>query len=156
MVTERLFAIPQHGISTDDYYTPRWIFDALETQFDLDVAAPPGGISWLPASHYYTIEDDGLSQPWTGRVWMNPPYSNVTPWIHRFIDHGNGIGIVPLVRSKWLSRAWRQLDAIVIPDDLTIRFERPEGKPATISYPTAFVAMGATNSKAIEALGRVR
>ena len=31
-----------HGTS-DDYYTPPSVFEALNVQFDLDVAGPPGG-----------------------------------------------------------------------------------------------------------------
>src|SRR5690606_35780948 len=53
--------------ASDDYYTPAWLFDALGLTFDLDVASPPGGVEWVPAARFYTVEDDGLSQPWTGR-----------------------------------------------------------------------------------------
>ena len=51
--------------------------------------------SAVPANTKYTVFDDGLKQPWFGRVWMNPPYGRETPlWIQRFIDHGNGIALV--------------------------------------------------------------
>jgi hypothetical protein len=60
-------------------YTPRWVFDAMRLSFDLDVAAPVGGPRHVPAMRYYTPDDDGLSQPWDGLVWCNPPYSHFRP-----------------------------------------------------------------------------
>jgi hypothetical protein len=41
MNQEALFSMPQESFTTDDYWTPKWIFDALKVQFDLDVACPP-------------------------------------------------------------------------------------------------------------------
>lgn len=70
----RLFTLP-HAATTDDWYTPAWIFEAMDETFDLDVASPPGGIPWLPCRRYYSLEDDGLAQPWEGFVWCNPPFS---------------------------------------------------------------------------------
>ena len=57
---------------TVEWYTPKWIFDRLGIQFDLDPCQPVGGIDWIPANKYYTIEDDGLKQDWSGNVWLNP------------------------------------------------------------------------------------
>jgi hypothetical protein len=71
--TTHIFSTPQTEMTSDDYYTPPWIFETLGLTFDLDVASPPGGIDWIPARRYFTIADDGLSQPWQGFVWMNPP-----------------------------------------------------------------------------------
>ena len=69
--------------TSDDYYTPPFIFEQLGLQFDLDVAAPVGGVPWIPAANHYSILDDGLSKEWFGVVWCNPPYSDVTPWAKR-------------------------------------------------------------------------
>ena len=64
---------------SDEWYTPRLIFETMGLQFDLDVAAPITGSPWVGASNFYSIEDDGLAQPWSGKVWMNPPYSKPSP-----------------------------------------------------------------------------
>lgn len=64
-VQPALFGAPQTALTSDDYYTPAWVFERLGITFDLDVCAPPGGIPWIPAARYYTMEDDGLAQPWT-------------------------------------------------------------------------------------------
>ena len=45
--------------TTDDHYTPAFIFQALKLEFDIDVAAPVGGVAWIPAKKYYTLIDDG-------------------------------------------------------------------------------------------------
>jgi hypothetical protein len=80
-VTETLFMLPSDAyvVTSDDCYTPRWVFDAMRLSFDLDVAAPVGGPRHVPAMRYYTPDDDGLSQPWDGLVWCNPPYSHFRP-----------------------------------------------------------------------------
>jgi len=48
--------------------------------FTLDVAAAPHNAK---APVFYTREDDGLSLPWTGNVWCNPPYSNIYDWVDK-------------------------------------------------------------------------
>lgn len=50
-------------------------------RFSVDVAASPANAK-LP--RFYTFEDNGLEQSWAGeRVWCNPPYSNIRPWIEK-------------------------------------------------------------------------
>jgi phage N-6-adenine-methyltransferase len=48
--------------------------------FDLDAAAAPHNAK---APTFYTREDDGLSQSWSGRVWCNPPYSDCGAWVQK-------------------------------------------------------------------------
>lgn len=65
----------------DDRGTTPELFDPLHERFrfTLDVAAAPHNAK---CDRYYTREDDGLSQSWTGeRVWCNPPYSNIGEWV---------------------------------------------------------------------------
>ena len=77
--------------STDDWYTPPWLFHVMDVRFDLDVAAPPGGVDWIPAGRHYTTADDGLAQPWKGFVWCNPPYSAPYQWALKWVSHGDGL-----------------------------------------------------------------
>ena len=44
MTTTPMFHVEQSIETSDDYYTPREVFDLLGLTFDLDVAAPPGGV----------------------------------------------------------------------------------------------------------------
>ena len=78
-----------------DWYTPKWVFDALGLQFDLDPCSPKGGIPWIPAKHHYSLQDDGLKSPWFGLVWMNPPYGKYTgEWLKKMDTYRNGVALV--------------------------------------------------------------
>lgn len=80
--------------STDEWLTPKYIIDSLG-EFDLDPCAP-SEIFWLTAEKHYVKADDGLSLPWEGRIWLNPPYSR--PLINKFLEkmahHNNGIALI--------------------------------------------------------------
>ena len=54
--------------TSDDYYTPPFIFEALSLTFDLDVCAPVGGVPWLPAKRSLSMIDDGLTTNWQGLI----------------------------------------------------------------------------------------
>lgn len=126
--------------------------------FDLDVCAPPGGIPWVPAARFYTMEDDGLAQPWEGRVWMNPPYSSVTPWWDRFTEHRNGVCLLPMAKSLWLNRVMAEAEAVAIGESGgEMRFHRPgQPKPLRIWFPVFFAAFGVESVDAISRIGTVR
>jgi hypothetical protein len=156
---QTLFSTPQTEMTSDDYYTPSWIFETLGLTFDIDVAAPPGGIPWIPARRYFTIADDGLSQPWQGLIWMNPPYSSATEWVRRFIEHGNGIALLPVVKSRWFINIWNHPLTCNVqltdPDSHHLTFIR-QGKEKCIMFPTLMWAMGDQAIEALHKLGRVR
>ncbi len=143
----RLIAVGQEQLTSDDYYTPKDVFDRLAIEFDIDVCAPPGGIPWIPAKRFFTQEDDGLSQPWTGRVWMNPPYSNPTPWVRKFIRHGNGIALVPHAKSQWHIELWAAAAAAAA---VPPRYSNFIG--GSIFMPVWFAAFG---DECVEALSRI-
>jgi hypothetical protein len=148
---QRLFPTPQEQLTSDDYYTPAWIFDALGLHFDLDVASPPDGPPFVPCERYYTQEDDGLAQPWHGRVWMNPPFSECTPWVQRWTEHGNGIALLPFAKSRWMNTLWDTPTAAVVPLPSSFKFVG-----GSIFISTALWAIGADNVAAISNIGRVR
>jgi hypothetical protein len=153
-VQPRLFGIEQTQTTSDDYYTPKWIFDALGLHFDLDVASPPHPTS-VPCDRYYTQADDGLASPWYGRVWMNPPFSNIPPWVERWLDHRNGIALLPLSGAcDWTRRIWSS-DASMLMIQETPKFER-NGKKVHIMWPVALWAIGDDNIGALQNIGRVR
>lgn len=61
-------------------------------EFDLDPCAAP---NWPTATEMWMPPRDGLAHPWTGRVWLNPPYGRETgKWLAKLAAHGNGIALV--------------------------------------------------------------
>jgi hypothetical protein len=139
--------------ASDEHYTPRSIFDALGVQFDLDVAAPEGGSSVVPALYYFDKKVDGLANEWFGNVWMNPPYSSPAPWVEKFLDYKQGIALLPITRGKWWDRLWAESGAI-LPTAYNLKFNRPDGLTAKpIVFRTALYALGESNITALKMSG---
>ena len=87
-----LFHVPRVN-HPNEWLTPPDIIKALGP-FDLDPCAPINR-PWPTAGRHYTIEDNGLQQPWEGRVWLNPPFGRVIePFMRRMAEHQNGIALV--------------------------------------------------------------
>lgn len=147
----QLFSTPQTSRTSDDYWTPKWLFDAMGVMFDIDVACPPGGPMHTPCLAYYTQADDGLAQPWHGRVWMNPPYSKPAPWIAKFVTHGNGIALTVVSKSKWFDSLWNNPAVKFVVPNQTFAFEQ-----GRIPWPLALWAIGENNIQAIKNIGHVR
>jgi phage N-6-adenine-methyltransferase len=74
--------------------------------FDLDVAAAPHNAK---CETFYTREDDGLAQPWSGRVWCNPPYSDLNAWVSKAWEElDNCEIIVMLLPANRTEQKWWQ------------------------------------------------
>jgi len=122
-------------------------------EFDIDVASPPGGVSWVPAKRYFTQFDDALGQDWTGRIWMNPPFSKVTPWVEKFILHGNGVTLLPIAKSKFIDLITNASDGMVMLPAY-MKFKGPN-KLGMIRFPCGLFAIGEENVEGIAKVGRL-
>lgn len=77
----------------DEWLTPPGIINSLGS-FDLDPCSPVNR-PWDTAKKHYSVRDDGLFQPWEGRVWLNPPYGkNINDWMNKMALHNYGISLV--------------------------------------------------------------
>jgi hypothetical protein len=124
-VTDTLFWAPAAANSSDECYTPRWVFDAMGLTFDLDVAAPPGGGWHVPATRYLTAADDGLVQPWTGAVWCNPPFSERRPWVEKWARHPAGVLMSIYTPETYATPIMlNAADAVAF---VSVKFIRPDG-----------------------------
>lgn len=85
----------------DLWETPQTFFDELNQEFGftLDACAVPDNAK---CERYYTPEQDGLSQPWDGVVWCNPPYGReVGKWVRRgLMASKNGATVVMLLPAR--------------------------------------------------------
>lgn len=138
---------------SDEWYTPRYIFDALGEAFDLDVACPPEGPRHVPAPVWF--HQEGLERDWFGFVWMNPPFGHQSTkrrWLRKFFDHGNGIALVPdRTSAPWFQEFAPMADAILWVSP-KIKFERPDGSIG--DSPGTGTALFAVGERAVTALCR--
>jgi DNA N-6-adenine-methyltransferase (Dam) len=118
------------AVDGDTWMTPRFILGQLG-KFDLDPCAAELKPHWI-AKTSYTIADDGLAAGWTGRVFMNPPFSNTGPWLRKHADHACGISLVPAsVESVvWREVVWKRAHAVLLLHGRT-RFCNPDGSSTT-------------------------
>lgn len=100
---------------TVEWYTPPWVFDALNIAFDLDPCHPADGVPWFIAHDTVSLPDDGLASPWRGTVWLNPPYGKETPqWLHKMSLHRDGIALVfSRTECKWFHDYVTTADAVL-------------------------------------------
>lgn len=149
-MTDALFPIAADdvAVTTDDWYTPRWIFSAADIVFDIDVAAPVIPESrTVPAMRYLTVIDDGLTAPWDGVIWCNPPYSKAAPWVDRWAAHADGMILLPAVPEvKWLGVLLNSSDAFTL---LACDFVRPGGGVARLRWPSILAARGSICTSAL-------
>lgn len=99
--------------ATDTWLTPPDLIRALGT-FDLDPCTPPT-MPWETAKMRYTEADDGLVQPWEGRVFLNPPFYGIEDWLRKMVEHGNGIALAAARTETrwWFKYIWGSADAIL-------------------------------------------
>lgn len=144
-----------------EWYTPKYIFDALGLTFDLDPCSPGiDVVPWVPARQHITPAENGRNAPWHGSVWMNPPYGSDTPkWMEHLAVHGNGIALVfSRTDTQWFHRYIPKADAICfikgrvqfVPADKAWDYSMGTYKPVGgCGAGSMLVAYGAANAGAL-------
>ena len=117
---------------------------------DLDPASSDTANTIVNAERYFTAEQDGLLQHWTGCVWLNPPYSS--DLIGKFADkliHHLESGDVPeaivlvnnATETTWFRKLIDMAAAVVFPTG-RIRYWRPDGESGSPLQGQAFIYAG--------------
>lgn len=155
----RLFDVAglDDGQQSDTWYTPRWVFDGLGLRFDLDVAAPSLPLCpWIPADGRYTVDDDGLLQPWHGLVWCNPPYSDAAPWCKRWAEHPDGVLLIRAdLSTSGAFMAWRCARAMYVPER-RLQFVNGHGeRTGSSNFTAVLLARGDRATEGLHALARI-
>jgi len=127
-------------LDNDEYYTPTYIVDPARQvlgTIDLDPASCASAQRVIQAEAYFTKADDGLSAPWYGTLWLNPPYSNPFPWIEKlFAEYNAGRVTAAMVlvntanSPKWARLLWQSQGSVcLLSSRLKFwRTDKPEGK----------------------------
>ena len=118
----------------NEWYTPKKYVDAARRvlgSIDLDPASCAYANETVQAERFYSVEDDGLTKEWRGRVWMNPPYNaeSVVKFTENFVDEyeaghiNEGIVLVNnATETSWFVNMVNVAAAIVFPRG-RIRYE---------------------------------
>lgn len=72
-----------HSSKNHEWQTPSHIIEAARKAMvwiDLDPASSEKANERVKATSYFDREMDGLSLPWHGNIWLNPPYGRSGPW----------------------------------------------------------------------------
>ena len=136
------------GVGHDEWLTPKWITDALGP-FDLDPCSPGDRRPWDTASRHLSLPTDGLSVPWEGRVWCNPPYGKETfKWLGKLADHGDGIALIfARTETKGFHRqVWDRSHAVLFIEG-RLAFHRVDGTVGDVANaPSCLIAYGCANA----------
>ena len=136
----------------DEWLTPRHVLDALGP-FDLDPCAPQIR-PWDTVARHYTVMDNGLVQPWEGRVWCNPPYGlEAAQWLARCADHGNAMALI-FARTEtrmFFDHVWPKAQAVLFLEG-RLYFHHVCGRRASANAgaPSVLVAYGSANAECLK------
>lgn len=131
-----------YSSETPEWSTPQDLFDALnaEFKFSLDVCATK---ELAKCKRFFSPEQDGLAQNWTGICWMNPPYGSEIPsWIEKASQSADsGATVVCLVPARTDTAWWWDFISYA-----EVRFLRGRlrfgGASAGAPFPSAVVVFG--------------
>jgi len=132
----------------DDWATPQALFDELDREFGftLDVCATAENAK---CERFYSPEEDGLKQPWTGVCWCNPPYGRrIGAWIRKAYESAQaGATVVCLIPARTDTSYWHEY---VMRGE--VRFIRGRvcfggRKPSRSPFPSAIVVFEAARGE---------
>jgi hypothetical protein len=139
---------------SDVWVTPAWVLNALGP-FDLDPCAAPSPRFLATARTHVEPPADGLAATWYGRVWLNPPYSEVERWLARLAAHGRGTALV-FARTDvaWFHTHGVRADALLFLRG-RVTFLRGDGSrgPSNVGGPSVLLAYGADDAARLRASG---
>lgn len=96
MITKGMFSS-----ASNEWATPQEFFEQLDAEFHFTLD-PCSTHDNAKCEKHYTIEEDGLSQNWGGRVFCNPPYGRELPkWVKKCYEESlKGTLVVMLIPSR--------------------------------------------------------
>lgn len=104
---QQLWISPRPDV--DDRAINPELWAELKARFSFTVDAASSHENAMLDRHW-TVEDDGLLQTWAGeRVWCNPPYSNIRPWVEKaWSEASSADSIVMILPANRTEQGWWQ------------------------------------------------
>jgi hypothetical protein len=143
------------AVDRDTWCTPKWITEALG-QVDLDPCSNERSTVRSKVSFRLERGEDGLERaPTIGKSWsvfLNPPYSDVSPWIQAY-GHTRFVFLLKFDPStKWFEDLIAKTALVLFPRRTRVEFEAPPGVEHSGSNPFPHALFFAKAEDATEAL----
>jgi transcriptional regulator with XRE-family HTH domain len=115
--TKAFYVHAGNSSTSENWETPKELLEPLYSvfgAFDLDPCSPcsNGRTAPVKAGAYFTQTDDGLSLPWFGTVFMNPPYNrslhNWTAKAKAEVEQGNAGMVIGLLPARPDTKYWHR------------------------------------------------
>jgi len=112
----------------NEWYTQAYIIEAVKEvlgEIDVDPASSDIANKTVGAKIYYTEEDNGLEQDWSGKVFMNPPYSRrlITKFCDLLVQKFNSNEVTEAIvlvnnatETRWFQKLLTCANAICLPE----------------------------------------
>ena len=138
----------------NEWFTPvDWVGLVREAMggIDLDPASHALAQATVQAGRFFVAADNGLEQPWFGKVWLNPPYCRelLAPFIEKLIaEYASGRVEQAILLThnysdtEWFHAAARTARMICFPSG-RIHFVSPAGDENSPMQGQAFFNFGA-------------
>lgn len=157
----------------NEWFTPSKYIEAARAVMggiDLDPASCEMANQVVQAKRFYTQEQNGLMQPWRGRIWCNPPYGKVKPvpgltlsyqklFVEKLLqEHAAGHveqAIMLLLGNCCFNHYFYPLWQYPLCfHDGFISFWRPDGSTSDFGFGTIFVYLGPNKQKFTNEFGK--
>lgn len=149
-----------------EWYTPPEYLNLARDvlgEIDLDPASSVQAQETVRAKCFFTKEDDGLTLPWHGRIWLNPPYSqpDITKFANKMVEEvkaGRVTAAITLTHNytdtEWFQTLAANTQAICFPNR-RIKFIHASGDTGSPTQGQAFFYFGQDRQKFITVFSKI-
>lgn len=143
-----------------EWFTPSCYIESARIamgNIDLDPASCETANKTVRADVFYSSEDDGLSQEWSGNVWLNPPYDQIQKFAEKLIGSDEVKQAVVLTNNatetRWFQSLLEKASALVFHLG-RLRFTKPDGTASAPMQGQVFFYFGSNADGFVEEFGK--